>query len=154
MAKMWGFWGLLLAGFLAPFGCGSAPVQYVLEVRHQHYPDFREVNRARQGERFVIGDTNVEAKIVRFEPDFAIDREAKTIFSRSESMNNPAVLVEVYEDGDKKAEVWAFRNSPPHARTGTPLLFFLLSVEDLEGNRLDVAPDSLSPAPDGGTVSS
>lgn len=131
--------GVLAGCLLAQIGCRDEDVRFVLEVGHLHFPDFQEVHRVGMGERFAIGDTELSARITRFEPDFAINTDAGKIFSRTQELNNPAVLVEVLQDGDTVAEKWAFRASMPHMGGETPVTFRLLSVE-MGG----VAADSLN----------
>ena len=136
--RIWLLAGILAGCLLALFGCKGENLHYELEVRHMHFPNFQETHRVGMGETFVISDSEYSARVVRFEPDFAIDMESKEVFSRSEEMNNPAVLVEVFKDGEKAAEQWAFRTGMPHMGGKTPLVFSLISVTGpMEGTPAD-----------------
>ena len=143
----WRYGALLLAALLMQATCGrdsrSPDAEFfVLEARHMHFANFSDEHRVSLGEDFSIGDTEVIARIVRFEPDLAINTDTKEIFSRTQEMNNPAVLVEVNEPGKEAVQVWAFRNPVPHMRGKTPLMFLLRAIEDPKGNRLDTPADS------------
>ena len=131
LALLVGAGAALLSG-----GCGRESLSFELRVQHSHYPGFREVHRVRLGEEFQVGDSDYAARVVRFEPDFAMDRKRGEIFSRSDSLNNPAVLVRVKEKGKRKAEIWAFAKAPPHGGGKVPLLFFLDAVDSPGGERL------------------
>jgi hypothetical protein len=130
-----------LAALVAASCAATDEKTYVLEVRHHHFPNFQEEHRARFGEWFSIGDTEVEARVIRYEPDFEINLDTKEVGSRSEEPNNPAVQIEIREEGKETVRMWAFWNTPPHMGGPSPLVFNLTAVEDAAGTRLFEAPD-------------
>ncbi len=66
--------------------------------------------RVKIGEEFGFPDADLKIKVADFVPDFAID-EGK-VFSRSNELDNPAVLLEVYEDATLKYKKWVFYKFP------------------------------------------
>jgi hypothetical protein len=124
----------ILAGCLVTMpGCQKTEPLYAIEVRDPHVEDFVEVYEVGMHEEFKVGDTEYSAKIIRFEPDFTIDLDTKKVVSRSQDLNNPAVLLEISESGNKVAEQWVFRKEMPHMSRKTPVSFALLSVDGEEG---------------------
>jgi hypothetical protein len=82
------------------------------------------------GQRFQLSDTDYNAKAVDFVPDFAISLSDKKVFSRSDSLNNPAVKLIVYRGDEKLEEVWAFQKAEaPHFSPQSMLSFKLLDFE-------------------------
>jgi hypothetical protein len=134
-------WAFLLA-VLGGGSCQKDGRVYEIVVGHSHYPNFREEHRVALKERFAIGDSDYEARIVRFEPDFALDNTKGEVFSRSEDYNNPAVQIEVFKGGKKVTKLWAFGLAFPHRGQGVPLTFRLVSVEDAAGQVLWRAKES------------
>ncbi len=55
-----------------------------------------------------IAGSPYQAKVVAYVSDFAFDPVSKTIFSKSGDVNNPAVNIEVYRDGDMVSKAWLF----------------------------------------------
>jgi hypothetical protein len=81
------------------------------------------------GETFNIGDTEYSARITGFVPDFLYDQEKKQVISASNELRNPAVRLEVFQDGKKVEDLWAFPgDGPPHYGRESMLAF---SVEEL-----------------------
>ncbi|MEE9613629.1 MAG: cytochrome c biogenesis protein ResB [Thermodesulfobacteriota bacterium] len=59
-----------------------------------------------------IPGTPYSIKLVGYVSDFAYDEKSKSVFSKSGEADNPAVRVEVYEDGTLVAVPWLFFNYP------------------------------------------
>ena len=64
------------------------------------------------GEAFDIPEKSLRVKVSQFLPDFVMDE--KEAYSRSRSLNNPAVKLEVYEGGSLKFSQWVFYKFPDY----------------------------------------
>jgi hypothetical protein len=123
---------LVTAGVLAllPVSCKSPVQELTIAVRHRAYPGYYEELHVKMGQRFQLSDTDYYAKAVDFVPDFAISLSDKKVFSRSDSLNNPAVKLIVYRGNEKLEEVWAFQKAEaPHFSPQSMLGFKLLDFE-------------------------
>ena len=128
-AQAWTFVVLLAGCIIATPGCQSGGQSYELEVVDLHEPDSREVHKVAMEEEFKLGSSGYSGKITRFVPDFRIDLDTREITSASQELNNPGALVEIYKDGDKVAEQWAFGKAMPHPSGDTNFSIVLLTVE-------------------------
>ncbi len=63
------------------------------------------------GESFMIPDTNIKGVISDFSPALAIDRRGR-LFTYAETMNNPAVFIEFFEDKKPIYNQWILRRYP------------------------------------------
>lgn len=108
-----------------------------LRVGHRLFPNFSEEHTVTPGEKFAISDEGYEGIVARFLPDFAIQVAdgKKNIFSRSNELANPAVLVIVSKEGAAVDSVWAFtgKGAPHFAKTS--LIYF--EITDLKVARSD-----------------
>lgn len=66
--------------------------------------------RVKTGGGFRVPDADLKVKVADFVPDFVIDKGK--VFSRLNEPNNPAVLLEVYEDAVLKYKEWVFYKFP------------------------------------------
>jgi len=85
------------------------------------------------GEKYQLSDANYYVRAINFIPDFAIDTTTGKAFSRSDSLRNPAVKLEVFKKGKKLEEVWAFQKvQAPHFSGHSFLGFKLIDfkIED------------------------
>jgi hypothetical protein len=113
----------------------------VLQVHHRVYAGFQEEHRVAPGESFVIGDTDYSARIVDFLPDFVYDDQAKKATTRSNELRNPAVRVEVLQNGRKVEDVWAFRGEgPPHYGRNSMLAFRIKELVWRPGQEPPIPP--------------
>jgi hypothetical protein len=120
------WWILLSFGWIVLGGCDGAVDGVVLSVEHRMYTQFHEVHRVRMGERFRIGDTDYEARVAGYIPDFVIDDKTKKVVSRSKEPRNPALMIEIFENGKKTDVAWAFPgNGPPHYSRHAMLSFHI-----------------------------
>ncbi len=96
------------------------------------------------GEKYQLSDANYYVRAINFIPDFAIDTSTGKAFSRSDSLNNPAVKLEVFKGGKKVEETWAFQKiEVPHYSQHSFLSFKLVDfkIED----KFKKAKDGSSP---------
>jgi len=61
---------------------------------------------------FALPEWGLKVKMVDFVADFIYDTSAKKVFSRSAEHKNPAVLLEIYENGKLISKPWIFLNFP------------------------------------------
>jgi len=64
------------------------------------------------GETAVVPGTRYSVKLVDYVSDFAYDEKNKMIYSQSAEANNPAVGIEVYENGKVVSSPWLFLKYP------------------------------------------
>jgi hypothetical protein len=88
---------------------------FVVETRHRMYPNFHQIDTVAFGQPFEIGEGDVMARIVRFNPSLAVAKSGE-ILQMSDTLNNPAIRVRVIQDGKVTQESWAFTNMAPHFR--------------------------------------
>lgn len=98
-------------------------------VGNRAFPDFRDRVTVKMHESFRVGDSQYSAKVVEFQPDFAMDLKSHKIMSRSQEPNNPAVKVFVWKNGAPDDTSWAFLNMPPHYGRHSMLAFQLTRIE-------------------------
>jgi hypothetical protein len=105
------------------------PLEWVeLRVRHRLYPKYEEIHRVKPYEFFELSDTDYRARVIKFIPDFAID-DSGNVFSKSNELNNPAVLVEVWRGRKKVDEQWVFRKgSIPHFKRTSFIVFEIIEL--------------------------
>jgi hypothetical protein len=128
-------YALVTAGMLAllPVSCKSPVQELTIAVRHRVFPGYYEEFQVEMGQKFQLSDTDYFARAVDFVPDFAINLSDRKVFSRSDSLNNPAVKLIVYRGKEKLEEVWAFQKiEAPHFSPQSMLGFKLLDfkIED------------------------
>ena len=123
---------LVAAGILAllPLSCKSPVQELTIAVKHRAHLGYYEEFQVKMGQRFQLSDTEYYAQAVDFVPDFAIRLSDKKVFSRSDSLNNPAVKLIVYRGNHKLEEVWAFQKvEAPHFSPQSMLGFKLLDFK-------------------------
>ena len=138
-------YGLLL-GIVLPLilSCNKEVEEITIRVRSRMYLNFQEDHTVKMYEKFNISDTDMEAVVVEFLPDFAIDTLTHKSFSRSDTLNNPAAKVLIIKGNEKKEEVWAFRpgimmHYSPKSFVGMELLDYKTSKKYKQpfGKKLD-----------------
>ena len=102
--------------------------RFTLVIGHRAFVDFRDRVEVALGEEFQVGDTDYSAKVVEFQPDFAMDLETRTVLSRSQEPRNPAARVLVWRNGAPNDTSWAFLKMPPHFGRRSMLAFQLKRV--------------------------
>ncbi len=81
-----------------------------------------------------VAGTPYSVKATRFVPDFQVDQTTREVSSRSDIANNPAVQIEVYQNGKKLFDDWIFRNMDIH-----------IVPHEIEVKFLDYAPPADNP---------
>ena len=64
------------------------------------------------GREYKIEQTKDTIKVLRYVPDFVIDTNTKKVGTRSRRPNNPALQVEIREEGGKSSTKWIFAKYP------------------------------------------
>jgi hypothetical protein len=120
---------LIIAG-LPLFSCKCPIQELTLSVRHRVFAGYQEVFTVKMGQKFQLSDTDYYVKAVDFVPDFAIDTSTSKVFSRSDSLKNPAVKLVIFKGKEKLDEVWAFQKvEVPHFSRQSMLGFKLVDFK-------------------------
>jgi hypothetical protein len=146
-----GGWLVLLIGVVAvslahaqgkssSSGRGARLDAVTLLIRHRVFHDFRDVQRVKLKQDFIVGDTDFSARVVQYVPDFAMDLGSRKIFSRTDQPNNPAFKIIVFKNKVPQDTTWALLNMPPHFARKS-LFGFLVARIDFHG-RAPVVRDS------------
>ena len=118
--------------------------QLTLVVRHRVFHDFVENIQAKLGEPFEIGDTDFEATVDRYVPDFTMDIYTGRVVSRTDQANNPAFRITVRQKGAPQDTTWALLDSPPHFTRKSMLAFQAVKIDFTSGkpmqSKLATAP--------------
>lgn len=133
-------WLVLLAGLLwappAPADVKPSPSHrpprldaVVLLIHHRVFHEFRDEQRVKLNQEFVIGDTEFTGRVVRYVPDFAMDLQAHKVFSRTEYPNNPAFQIIVRKNKVPQDTTWALLHMPPHFARASLLAFQAVRID-------------------------
>lgn len=106
----------------------AAPVTKVkMRMRHRIHAGFMEEAEVALRQDFPIGDTEYSGRILRYVPDFTMDKGK--VSSRSNEPRNPAFQIVVKENGAPHDTSWAFLNFPPHFSHKSILAFQVLRID-------------------------
>jgi cytochrome c biogenesis protein len=95
--------------------------------------------RVKIGETFSLPEGDVRVKVSKFLPDFVLD--GKEAYSRSGSLNNPAIKLDVYEGERLKFSQWAFYKFPDyHQKKGYDFRLTSFSGTELTGLQVIRSP--------------
>ena len=98
----------LLLITLTSFSCNTEVWEITIRTKSRMYAKFKEDHTVKMYEKFPISDTDMEAVVVEFYPDFAIDTLSHKAISLSDTLRNPAAKVLIIQGNRKKEEAWAF----------------------------------------------
>jgi len=112
-----------------------------LRVGHRAFPDWFEDHRVTLREPFQVGDSDLSAEIIRYEPDFTMMTKTRRITSRSDQPNNPAFQIVVYEGDAPHDTTWAFLKMPPHFGAKSLVAFKVMRI-DFKGRKPLVNTDT------------
>ena len=105
---------------------------FTVRVRHISDHKIYEDHSVRVGESFYLADTEYQAKVNRFEPDFAINLKTKEVVSRSDKPLNPALQLAVSFQTDLLYETWVLYQNPlPHGIHDPGYYFQFTAFEDI-----------------------
>ncbi len=113
----------------APSHRGPRVDAVTLDIRHRVFHEFADRQRVKLNQTFVVGDTDLSARIVQYVPDFSMDLKTRKITSRSEQPDNPAFRIIVWQKKVPQDTVWAFLNMPPHFAMKSLLAFRVIRVD-------------------------
>lgn len=106
----------------------SAPVSKIkLRMRHRVHANFMEEAEVALRQDFPIGDTEYSGRVLRYVPDFTMDKGK--VSSRSNEPRNPAFQIVVKENGAPHDTSWAFLNFPPHFSRKSVIAFQVLRID-------------------------
>ncbi len=114
-------------------------------IRHRVFHDFRDLQTVRLNQDFILGDTDYQARIVRYVPEFEMDLASRKVVSRSDQPRNPAFEVIVRKGGVPQDTTWAFLNMPPHFGRRSYFAFHVVRIDFL-GHEPMVADTLTAPA--------
>ena len=100
-----------------------------LHIFNRVFTSFHDKVVAVPNREFRVGDTEFTARVIRFEPDFALDLKSHKVTSRSAEPRNPAFQIEVSRKGTPHDTCWAFFNMPPHYGVREELAFVATRIE-------------------------
>ena len=126
--------GTLLVLVLLPLACQTIPKHEgsIFTIRVRHISDYKayEDHRVGVNEPFYLADTEYQAEVKRFVPDFAINLKTKEVISRSDKPLNPAVKLAVSFQNQLLYETWSLYQNPlPHAVHDPGYYFQLINYE-------------------------
>jgi cytochrome c biogenesis protein len=101
--------------YQSSYGWNWSDISVVILVRKRKDPSFLRKINMKVGQRVRLEGENIQFSVLRFIPDFVIN-EINKITSRSLQPNNPAVLIEGWEEDEKIFSGWIFSNFPDFAR--------------------------------------
>jgi hypothetical protein len=143
------------AGTAAKPAAPGAPLKVstmTMVIGHRAFPEFHDRVTVKLHETFRVGDTEYSAKVVEFQPDFAMDLKTRKVISRSAAPNNPAAKVYVWKNGAPDDTSWAFLNMPPHFGRHSMLAFQLSRIEFENHAPVESRRDSIAAAAKAGGV--
>lgn len=101
-------------------------------VKKRKDPSFLSSLKLRMGEKVTLAEENIEISLLDFVPDFIIG-EGNEITTRSLDPNNPAALIEGWQEGEKIFSGWIFQMFPDFARIHSEKeTDYVLEFKDLE----------------------
>ena len=96
--------------FQASYGPTGAPAKLELEASWPGVARAAQNFTLRPGEATTLGDSGVQVELADFVPDFVL--EGNQLSTRSNEPNNPAIKLQITQDGGKRSAVWYFPKSP------------------------------------------
>lgn len=98
-------------------------------IRHRVFHDFRDVQKVKMNQDFLLGDTDFSARVVQYVPDFQLDLATRKVFSLSNQPRNPAFRVIVRQGKTPQDTTWAFLKSPPHFGARSYFAFQVVRID-------------------------
>lgn len=121
--------GVIWAQVKAPVPTDSTGEYFVVETRHRLYPNFSQVDTVTVDEPFYIGEDEMKAVVIKFNPHLGITADG-TALQMSDTLYNPAIRVRVTQADSLVQESWAFLGGgAPHFRRESMLAFKLLDFK-------------------------
>lgn len=129
----------------APSHRGPHVSAVTLDIRHRVFHEFADRQRVKLNQTFVVGDTDLSARIVQYVPDFSMDLKTRKVTTRTEQPDNPAFRIIVWQKKVPQDTVWAFLNIPPHFAMKSLLAFRVIRVDF--SDRASIMVDTTRVAP-------
>lgn len=113
-----------------PFDSTLLTATFVVETRHKLYPKFYQLDSVVFGEAFPLGEEEEQtAKIIKFNPHLQIMMDGQKR-QASDTLYNPAILVQVLQGDSVVQESWGFFFSgAPHFRASDYFGFKLVDFK-------------------------
>jgi cytochrome c biogenesis protein len=107
-------------------------------------PDFGDQLNLGLGEKTFLSDGQTEVEVINFVPDFIIGEDGR-VASRSNQPNNPAVLIEGRQQGERLFAAWVFSKFPDfgqmHSEKEHEFSFQFQNIESTEYSGIEMAQD-------------
>ncbi len=107
-------------------------------------PDFGDQLNLGLGEKTLLSDGQTEVEAINFVPDFIIGEDGR-VASRSNQPNNPAVLIEGRQQGERLFAAWVFSKFPDfgqmHSEKEHNFSFQFQNIESTEYSGIEMAKD-------------
>ena len=100
-----------------------------LLIRHRVFHDFRDLQRVKLKQDFILGDTDYTARVVEYVPDFSMDLTSRRIVSKSDQPDNPAFRIIVFQKKVPQDTTWALLRMPPHFARKSFFAFQVVKIE-------------------------
>ena len=150
-----GGWSLVLVGMIGatlahavtrPAAPARGPhlESVTLSIRHRVYEDFRDAQRVKLNQDFILGDTDYSARVVQYVPEFTMDLKTRKVATLSDEPNNPAFRIIVRRKGVPQDTTWALFKMPPHFARKSFFAFRVVRIDFL--NHPPVLADTTAPA--------
>ncbi|GEM_PF-4563653 len=81
--------------------------EFVIETRHRLFPNFGQVDTVAIGEIFLVGEEELKAEVLKFNPHLGITDSGKYL-QMTDTLYNPAVLVRLTMEDGRVQESWGF----------------------------------------------
>jgi hypothetical protein len=108
---------------------GARVEAITIGIIHRVFAGFRDIQKVKPNQVFILGDTDYSARVVGYIPDFTMDLTTKKIMTRSADPNNPAFKIIVWQGGVPRDTAWAFLNMPPHFAKTSSFGFQILRID-------------------------
>jgi hypothetical protein len=128
----------------APAG-GARLDAVTLLIKHRVFHDFRDLQRVKLKQDFLLGDTDYSARVVEYLPDFTMDLASRKIVSKSDRPDNPAFRIVVFKQKLPQDTTWALLNMPPHFARKSLFAFQVVKIEFTD--RAPIMVDTTRAAP-------
>jgi hypothetical protein len=100
-----------------------------LFIQHRVFHDFRDLQRVKLNQDFILGDTEFSGRVVQYVPDFQMDLKTRKVVTRTDQPNNPAFKIIVRKSKVPQDTTWAFLNMPPHFSRKSYFAFQVLRID-------------------------
>lgn len=118
--------------------------RFAILAQKKDDPDFGDPLNLGLGEKTTLSDGQTEVEVTSFVPDFIIGEDGR-VASRSNQPNNPAVLIEGRQQGERIFAAWVFSKYPDfgqmHSDKEHEFAFLFQNIESTQYSGIEMAKD-------------